>query len=270
MNKAVQHFESIAPDHRVSGSFVFACGVAFLASVGATAYFCRSMCCEMDMPGGWTMSMMWLRMPGQTWAASAASFLLMWLVMMVAMMMPSAVPMFLSMGRSFAGTRTANMVAVLTAVAGGYFAVWLAVGAVVYAAGVAFAAAALGWEPLSRAVPMLSGASLVAAGLCQLTPRKMASLLRCRVAARCDTGCVGRGRGFLLGCQEGAACCVCCAAPMMIQLVLGMMNPLVMAGVALAIAAEKLLPRPEIVSRLIGIAAILAGIGSITGILLTH
>jgi predicted metal-binding membrane protein len=57
---------------------------------------------------------------------------------------------------------------------------------------------------------------------------------------------------------------------MMIQLVLGMMNPLVMAGVALAIAAEKLLPRPEIVSRLIGIAAILAGIGSITGILLTH
>ena len=48
------------------------------------------MCCEMEMPGGWTMSMMWMRMPGQTWFASALSFLFMWLAMMVALMLPSA------------------------------------------------------------------------------------------------------------------------------------------------------------------------------------
>ena len=52
--------------------------IAFIASVAATVYFCRSMCCQMEMPGGWTMSMMWMRMPGQTWLASATSFLLMW------------------------------------------------------------------------------------------------------------------------------------------------------------------------------------------------
>ena len=50
---------------------------------------------EMVMPGGWTMSMVWMRMPGQTWASAAASFLGMWVVMMVAMMLPSLIPMLL-------------------------------------------------------------------------------------------------------------------------------------------------------------------------------
>jgi len=47
---------------------------------------------------------------------------------------------------------------------------------------------------------------------------------------------------------------------MAIQLVLGIMNPVVMIVVAISIAAEKLLPRPEIISRSIGIAAILGGV----------
>jgi len=47
----------------------------------------------MPMPGGWTLSMTWMRMPGQTWPGAAASFLGMWLVMMAAMMLPSLLPM---------------------------------------------------------------------------------------------------------------------------------------------------------------------------------
>jgi hypothetical protein len=35
----------------------------------------------MPMPGGWTMSMAWMRMPGQTWLGAATSFLGMWVVM---------------------------------------------------------------------------------------------------------------------------------------------------------------------------------------------
>jgi len=46
--------------------------------------------------------------------------------------------------------------------------------------------------------------------------------------------------------KQGTACCLCCTAPMMIQLTIGIMNPLAMIAVAFAIAAEKLLPRPEI------------------------
>ena len=30
---------------------------------------------DMPMPGGWTMSMVWMRMPGQTWPGAAASLL---------------------------------------------------------------------------------------------------------------------------------------------------------------------------------------------------
>ena len=47
---------------------------------------------------------------------------------------------------------------------------------------------------------------------------------------------------------------------MTIQLALGIMNPLVMIVVAIFIAAEKLLPRPEITTRVVGITAIVAGV----------
>jgi multisubunit Na+/H+ antiporter MnhF subunit len=47
---------------------------------------------------------------------------------------------------------------------------------------------------------------------------------------------------------------------MTIQLALGIMNPLVMIVVAMIIAAEKLLRRPEVIARLAGISAIGAGV----------
>ncbi len=47
---------------------------------------------------------------------------------------------------------------------------------------------------------------------------------------------------------------------MITQLILGIMNPVVMVVVAIVIAAEKLLSRPEVSARLAGITAIVAGI----------
>jgi predicted metal-binding membrane protein len=234
--------------------FITACVAAFVASVSATIYFCRSMCCEMEMPGGWTLSMMWTRMQDQSWAASAASFQLMWLAMMVAMMLPSALPMFLNTNRAPVS---------LSVMASGYFAVWLAAGVGIYALGVAFAAAAMRWEIISRAVPVLSGATLIAAGAFQFTRWKMTGLLRCRSPFGCASVCLERETNFRLGCKQGAACCVCCAGPTMILVVLGMMNPLVIVGVTLVIAVEKILPCPEITARLVGIAAIVGGVVTI-------
>jgi len=59
---------------------------------------------------------------------------------------------------------------------------------------------------------------------------------------------------------HATTCCVCCIAPMVLLLALGMMNPLVIIGVAIIVAAEKLLLRPEISARFAGISAILAGV----------
>src|SRR5436190_4544085 len=131
--------------------FIAGCVLAFVSSVSATVYFCRSMCCEIEMPGDWTMSMMWTRMEGQSWLGSATSFLLMWLAMMVAMMLPSALPTFLK-------TRRHSLY--LGSMAFGYFTIWLAAGIAIYALGVLFAAVAILSELFSRAVPWLVGTSL--------------------------------------------------------------------------------------------------------------
>ena len=169
-------------------------------------------------------------------------------------MLPSALPTFL---------KTRRPCASLCYMASGYFAIWLAAGAGVYAFGVAVAAVAIQSESFSRAVPWLWGASLIAAGAIQFTRWKMTHLLRCRSPFGCAISCPQHGTGFQLGCKQGAACCLCCAAPMTIQLVLGIMNPLVMIVVAIVIAAEKLLPRPVIVARLVAISAILGGVASL-------
>ena len=60
--------------------------------------------------------------------------------------------------------------------------------------------------------------------------------------------------------KQGAACTAYCVGPTMILVVLGMMNPLVIIGVASVIAAEKTLPRPAIVVRLVGISTIISGV----------
>lgn len=237
--------------------FLAACVIAFALSVAATIYFTRSMGGDMAMPGGWKMSMMWMRMPGQTWFGSAAMFLLMWLAMMIAMMLPSALPTFLKTRRSSPA---------LCGVASGYFGTWLLVGLGVYGLGTAFAEFAMRSERLSRAVPMLSGASLIAAGAFQFTRWKTTGLLRCRSPFGCGLCAPEREPSVRLGWWQGAACCLCCAGPMMVLLALGAMNPFVMIAIALVIAAEKLLPCPEIIARLAGISAIIAGLAILSGV----
>ena len=137
-------------------------------------------------------------------------------------MLPSALPTFLK-------TRRAPVS--LSVMATGYFAVWVASGTGIYALGVAFAAAAMRWEVFSRAVPVLSGASLIAAGAFQFTSWKTTGLLRCRSPFGCASVCPERETNFRLGYKQGMACCLCCAAPSMILVVLGMMNPFVIIGV---------------------------------------
>jgi len=140
--------------------------------------------------------------------AASAAVTILWCASMSAMMLP----MFLKTRRSLAETKTANIPASLSLMASGYFAVWLAVGAGIYALGIGFAATAMRSESFSRAVPVLSGVSLIAAGAFQFTRWKMTGLLRCRSPLGCAAFCPECETSFLLGCKQGAACCVCCTA----------------------------------------------------------
>ena len=230
--------------------FIVVCILAFISSVAATVYFVYSMGGEMKMPGGWDMSMMWMLMPDQTWLESALIFLLMWLAMMITMMMPSVLPMFL---------KTRRQSGSLCLMASGYFAIWLIAGGGIYVAGMLYGIYTMQSLLLSRIIPLLSGISLIAVGTIQFTSWKMIHLLRCRSPLGCAVSYSQNETSFRIGCKQGVACCSCCATLMAIQLVLGIMNPVVMIAVAISIAAEKLFPRPEIITRSIGIAAILGG-----------
>ena len=236
---------------RLSAEFIAVSIVAFVAGVLVTVYFNGSMRDEMNMPGGWKMSMMWMRMPGQTWFLAALSFSVMWLAMMVAMMMPSAMLTFLKTRRRWRS---------LSYMASGYFIIWLIAGIGVFILGAAFNNATMHSIFLSRATPLFSGALLMAAGEFQFTRWKLKHLSRCRSPFGCATLCPQDEASFRLGCQQGLACCACCSSLMTTQLVLGIMNLPVMIAVAIVITAEKLLPRPQVIARVAGITAIMAGI----------
>jgi predicted metal-binding membrane protein len=139
------------------------------------------------MPGGWTMSMAWMRMPGQTWPGAAASFLGTWVVMMVAMMLPSLVPMLLRY-RQAVGRTDETRLGRLTALVGvGYFFVWTVFGMAAFPLGVALAAVEMQQPALARAVPIAVGVVVLIAGALQLTAWKARHLACCRAAP-------GRGR----------------------------------------------------------------------------
>ncbi len=174
-----------ASDHVFFGVSV----LLFAARAALTTLWCVSMSAmgEMPMPGGWTMLMAWMRMPGQTWPGAAASFLGMWVLMMVAMMLPSLVPM-LWRYRQAVGRTGETRLARLTALVGvGYFFVWTVFGMAAFPLGVALAAVAMQRPALARAVPIAVGVGVLIAGALQFTAWKAHHLAGCREAP-------GRGR----------------------------------------------------------------------------
>src|SRR5207247_3222214 len=163
-------------------AFLGTSALLFLASAGTNIYACGSMAGGMPMPGGWNMSMAWMRMPEQTWTSAAASFMVMWIVMMMAMMLPSLVSM-LSHYRRCLGGRDVTGLGRSTALAGaGYFFVWAVFGAAAYPLGVALAAGEMRWPALARSAPLATGFVLLLAGCVQLTAWKARHLAHCRDA----------------------------------------------------------------------------------------
>ena len=203
----------------------------------------------MPMPGGWRMSMAWMRMPGQTWPGAAASFLGMWILMMIPMMLPALVPV-LACHRRRDATSPAR-------VAAGYFLVWGVFGAGAYLVGATLAAAEMRWPAFARAVPLATGVVILLGGGVQLTAWKARQLRNCRDSA-CARPLPGDGP-WRDGMRLGRHCCLCCSGLIAILLVTGVMDPGVMGMIAAAITLERLAPRPRLAATAIGLIAIVSG-----------
>lgn len=249
--------------HRVSDRvFIGAVALLFAASAVVTVLWCRSMAAmhAMPMPGGWTLSMAWMRMPGQTWPAAASSFLGMWTVMMIAMMLPALVPMLSRYRRAVHNTGGMRLGRLTALVALGYFSVWAALGVAVFPLGVALAAAAMQQPALARLLPIAAGAVMLVAGALQFSAWKARQLDCCRVSLRHGEQLPGdAGTAWRHGLRLGLRCGRCCANLMAVLLVLGVMNLPAMAAVTAAIAIERLAPEGERAARFIG--ALIAGAG---------
>jgi predicted metal-binding membrane protein len=280
--------EPMPSDRASQLSFFVASALLFAVSAAVTIVWCAPMSAMgMPMPGGWTMSMAWMRMPEQTWLGAAASFLGMWIVMMVAMMLPSLVPMLSHYRQSLGSTgdfaretrfgdprrslrRRRGALTALVGVA--YFLVWTVFGLVAFPLGVALAAIEMQQPALARAVPLAAGVVVLLAGALQFTARKAHHLACCRASASARAGIGasdGRERGPTLppdagtawrqGLRFGLHCVHCCTNLMVILLVTGVMDLRAMLVVAAAITVERLAPAGERVARVIG--AIIVGAG---------
>lgn len=251
--------------HDQSSARVFTAASTLLlaASAAVTIAWCTSMTATggMAMPGAWTMSMAWMRMPGRSWPTTAFLFVSMWLVMMIAMMLPSLAPV-LWRYRQAAASSSASRPDRLALVGGlGYFAVWTAIGLAVFAIGAVLATLEMRRAALAQAVPIAAGIVVVMAGAVQFTAWKQRHLACWRAGSGQEgTGFGGGSAAFGYGMRLGVRCLHCCGNLMVILLVGGVMDLRVMAALTAAISIERLAPAGGRAARATGAVAVAAGL----------
>ena len=211
---------------------------------------------DMSMPGMVMAPMSWS--PG-----TALLMFAMWWIMMIAMMVPSAAPAVLlfsaiSRKQTASGHPSAAAGMFLT----GYLVVW---------AGFSLIATALQWSlerlglmsmDMKTSSHVLGGIILLAAGLYQFTPIKTVCLQHCQnpllfLSSHWQSGTAGALR---MGLRHGAYCLGCCWFLMALLFFGGVMNFLWIAGIAIYVALEKLLPKSQWLGRAAGSILALSGI----------
>jgi predicted metal-binding membrane protein len=199
----------------------------------------------MPMPGGWTMSMAWMKMPSQTWLSMTSAFIGMWIVMMVAMMLPSLMT-------SLVKCKSAKR-AVLAFT--GYFVVWTLFGFIAYAGGLLIAQLAMQSSKFAQFVPAATAIVVALCGIFQLTSWKARRLASC-----CNPEAFSGYSGWYHGVKLGVNCAICCFGFMLSLLVIDIMDLRAMALIAVAITIERISPYRRRIAIISGIALIAAGV----------
>ncbi|MDN5873814.1 MAG: DUF2182 domain-containing protein [Sinobacteraceae bacterium] len=184
---------------------------------------------------------------------SATAFMPAWVLMMAAMMLPAVAPVATLWSRTLKAGRGYR----LTLFALGYLCAWALTAIPAYGGWLL----ATEWLPTHPLAARIIGAAIFAvAGLYQLTPYKDQCLKHCRspLAQFLEySSWQGRwGRDFAVGLHHAAYCLGCCWALMLLMLAFGTMSIAAALGLAIVICLEKLAPRPDLVVRGVGIAAL--------------
>lgn len=192
---------------------------------------------------------------------SVVTFMLMWLAMTAAMMLPTVIPSILVQYRLADGAGSGTTTSASFVV--GYLAMWLLAGLVPLAANLGFRALPTSVAH-SSALTYASAAVLVLAGAYQFTPLKLWAVASCLDAVGCAVPAGGSTSGPLASLAAGArharSCITCCWAMMAVLLVVGLMNLPWMLVLAAIFTIEKSWDRGLLLSRIAGVALIVAGL----------
>ena len=204
------------------------------------------------------------------WGAIEFAFVfVMWAIMMIGMMAPSVAPMILMYARVGRQGRADGKPLVATG--------WFAAGYVLAWVGFSLAATLIQWmverealldSRMASASNVLGGIVLIVAGVYQWSPLKDACLAQCQS----PLGFLMRHGGFrsdlpgclLLGLRHGAYCIGCCWVLMLLLFVVGVMNTLWIALLALLVLLEKITPFGVWIARAAGVICFAAGAGMLS------
>ncbi len=213
-------------------------------------------------------------MPGMTppaWTVGYATLMFaMWWVMMAAMMLPAAAPTILlaaAVNRRAEPDRAPF--GSVAAFAAGYLGAWAIFSALAVMAQWGLQRVDAISVMLRATSDALAAALLIGAGAWQLSRFKGACLRHCRSPAQWLTAPRRRGDpgAFETGLLHGAYCLGCCWILMTLLFVGGVMNLFWIAGLSVAVLAEKLAPRGIGVARAIGVGLLLIGGARLAGII---
>lgn len=221
----------------------------------------------MDM-GGMDMGQMSMAMTPDVRPWAFTEFLLsfaMWAVMMAGMMLPSAAPTILLHARVARQAEEQQKPFAATGwFAAGYLLAWSTFSLLAAGLQIALHRAALLTPMLASSNDFIGGALLIAAGLYQWSHLKYHCLTHCRAPLQFiqqHGGFKARPMASLgLGLRHGLYCVGCCGVLMLLLFVGGVMNIIWIAGLSILALLEKVMSDGRNVSRLVGLALIIAGL----------
>jgi predicted metal-binding membrane protein len=184
-----------------------------------------------------------------------------WTLMTIAMMLPTSLPLITMFEKLV--RRRANRIVLVALLLAGYIAIWTAFGAAVHTGDRAIHAAVNQVHWLEDNSYVIGAATLVLAGVYQVTPLKYMCLDKCRSPMSFITGHWSGGnerwQALKLGIHHGLFCVGCCWSLMLLMFAVGVGNIGVMLVLGAIMAVEKNMPWGRQLSAPLGVMLVVAG-----------